>query len=289
MSGDRVLDDQAAGRAADKLGFERYLKAIDEKVFRREETAPFVVGVYGRWGSGKSSLLAMLKERLEEPELRDGWDVVEFSPWLYRQERSLLLPLLATLAKRRPMFQKIFSEIANAGPGLVRMLAKMGFEAAANGLPLLTFLKDLRDKKEKARDLVEKIQDGVKQITGDRKRLVFLIDDLDRCHDPAQIVGLLEQIKLFLHLDRCLFFIAADREQIIRAIDQQFRDQRREYLDKFVQLAFELPPHASHRLPNLPALTDPWLRNYFQRLAEVLDGNPRRVNRSGTRRSSASS
>ncbi|MGH2398109.1 MAG: P-loop NTPase fold protein, partial [bacterium] len=233
--------------------------------------------VYGRWGSGKSSLLAMLKEWLEEAVRRDAWEVVEFSPWMYRQERSLLLPLLATLAKKRPMFQKIVSEIANAGPGLVRMLAKMGFEAAATGLPLVTFLKDLRDKKEKAQDLVEKIQDGVKEITGDDKRLVFLIDDLDRCHDPDQIVGLLEQIKLFLHLDRCLFFIAADREQIIRAIEQQFPGQGREYLNKFVQLAFELPPHASHRLPNLPAIAEPWRRNYFQRLAEVLEANPRRV------------
>ncbi|MGH2671251.1 MAG: P-loop NTPase fold protein, partial [bacterium] len=117
MNQERVLDDQAAGRAADKLGFQRYVEAIDEKVFKREETAPFVVGVYGRWGSGKSSLLAMLKEWLEEAVRRDAWEVVEFSPWMYRQEQSLLLPLLATLAKKRPVFQKIVSEIANAGPG----------------------------------------------------------------------------------------------------------------------------------------------------------------------------
>lgn len=300
------------GRDVDRLHFDRYLRAIETQVLKRNSTAPFVVAVYGRWGSGKSSLLKMLAEQLERSGLEGGeqpvgwlkrasgkitvlcakwwnkpapddhpWEVVQFSPWMYRNEKSLLLPLLAILAKKRPPFEKLVKEIVKSGPGFIKMLGKMGLETAATGLPLVTFLDSLRDQKEKAKELRERIKTAVEEVTGSKKRLVFLIDDLDRCHNPAQVVGLLEQIKLFLHLDRCIFFLFVDREQIIRAIEHEFRDQGRDYLEKFVQLHFELPPHHSQHLTSLFSINDPELKQelepYVTRVAEVWAGNPRKL------------
>lgn len=118
----------------------------------------------------------------------------------------------------------------------------------------------------------------MKNATDGKKRLVFLIDDLDRCHDQTQIVHLLEQIKLFLHLDNCLFFIAADRKQIINAINETFPNSGKDYLEKFIQLTFDLPPHHSRDLLNLlPA--DDKTRHAFRSLCEVLGNNPRKLKR----------
>jgi len=110
---------------------------------------------------------------------------------------------------------------------------------------------------------------------------VFLIDDLDRCHDPEQVVGLLEQIKLFLHLKHCLFFIFADRAQILAAIEQRYPGEGVSYLEKFVQLSIDLPPHDSMDLTGLlPETQDPDnqpLYAYWERLAEALGHNPRKL------------
>ena len=292
MSKLTLLDDQPAEQ--DLLHFQRYLHALEKTVFARDATAPLVVGVFGAWGSGKSTLLGMLEKHLAfMPDPQNGtleqaaqksvhpWVVVKFSPWLYRNEPSLLLPLLATLAKELPAFEKLVKNLVKFGPEVVKKLAAMGMEAATTGLPLLSFLSSLNGKSvagetPQVKDLQQQIAEAVKVVTGDDKRLVFLIDDLDRCHDSKQIVNLLEQIKLFLHLDRCLFFIAADRAQIVKAIDKEFAGAGEAYLEKFVQLPFELPPHQSQHLVGLLGVEDE-LKKSFRSLCEVLGNNPRKV------------
>lgn len=320
-TGASLLDDQPAAAGGDRLRFARYIETIDELVLQRESEKVLVTAIYGPWGSGKSSLLALLKHRLEAinaqaeaeraalgeaawtgraapsdrrsaDEVRrdtERFKVVEFSPWLYRNEKSLMVPLLATLAKRHTEFQNLLGDILQAAPGLVRQvvetagkLALAGTEMAVSGLPLLTFLTDLNARaKERNKDkgaikeLTEKIEAAVKKTVKGNQRIVFLIDDLDRCHDPAQVVGLLEQIKLLLHLDRCLFFIAADRQQIIAAIEKLFPGAGRNYLEKFIQLGVELAPHGPDDLVELvPASLPAPERAWFRRLAAVI-GNPR--------------
>ena len=294
MSKLTLLDDQPAEQ--DKLHFERYVAALEKTVFARDDDAiaPLVVGVFGAWGSGKSTLLGMLEKHLAytpDPQLgmaeafakrqTHPWVVVKFSPWLYRNEPSLLLPLLATLAKALPAFEKLIKNIVKFAPDVAKKLAAMGMEAATTSLPLLSFLSSLNGKSvagetPQVKDLQQQIAEAVKAVTGDEKRLVFLIDDLDRCHDSKQIVNLLEQIKLFLHLDRCLFFIAADRAQIVKAIDKEFEGSGEAYLEKFVQLPFELPPHQSQHLVALLGVEDE-LKKSFRSLCEVLGNNPRKV------------
>lgn len=326
----RLLDDQPVGRAGDKLRFDRALAVIERLVLTRRASegkpeAPFVVGVFGRWGSGKSSLLKILAERLEEENeqakerhpaarwsllrrvLRKAvrkrlgslvdplafsppWIVVEFSPWHYRHLPSLLVPLLAALAKKQPQLWQAIRKIAGMNTGwigkLIAWLTNKGgfspetFVAAQTALPVLALLQSLNEKAQEdreAKDLAEQIADAVKEIARGKTRVVFLIDDLDRCHDPAQIVGLLEQIKLFLHLDNCLFFIAADRGQIVKAIETQFPGEGERYLEKFVQLTVELPQPESRDLLDLLPDASAGDKACLERASEILGRNPRKV------------
>lgn len=288
-----VLDDQPAN--SDQLHFKRYLNAIESTVLKREETTPLVVGIFGAWGSGKSTLLGMLENKLNSEQSTDKepskWILVKFSPWLYAQEKSLLLPLLATLAKALPARKRWFQAIVKYVPGLSQSVLQPGSElfkqivdgvaattTIATGLPLMTFLNSILTENDKAKDLQEKIAEAVKSATGEKKRMVFLIDDLDRCHDPVQIVGLLEQLKLFLHLDQCLFFIAADREQIVKAIHHKFPGTGDAYLEKFIQLAFDLPTPQPQDLVNVLDIPTEQ-RQAFTSLGEVLGCNPRKLKR----------
>ncbi|HZW25202.1 MAG TPA: P-loop NTPase fold protein [Gallionella sp.] len=285
-----MLDDQPANSNSDHLHFGRYLNALERTVLKRDESvAPLVVGIFGPWGSGKSTLLGMLAQKLLPPprpevgwlenhmqEQTHPWIVVQFSSWMYRNEKSLLLPLLATLATKSSAFEKLTKKIVNSGPELIKTASGTLIDTATTGLPLLTLLDSVRTDKEKAKDLQERIAEAIKTVTGDDKRLVFLIDDLDRCHDPDQILNLLEQIKLFLHLDRCLFFIAADREQIVKAIDKQFPGSGETYLEKFIQLPFDLPPHRSHHLVDILDVEN-GMKKSFCSLCEVLGNNPRKL------------
>ena len=276
-----------------------------------------MVGVFGRWGTGKTTLLKMLAERLDAdnrqrrkptvPDVLKGkigfkdyyrtfinrqgpspqrlftWRLVQFSPWVYRHKETLLLPLLATLAKSDSAFKELVREILAFAPSLAETVKDLGLGAAQAGLPLLTFLSSIRKAKRgrSIQELSDRIAGAVGKITKRRERLVFLIDDLDRCHDPEQVVWLLEQIKLFLHIEHCLFFIFADRGQILAAINKRYPGEGVSYLEKFVQLSIDLPPHDSRDLTGLlPETQDPDdqpLYAYWERLAEALGHNPRKL------------
>lgn len=80
--------------------------------------------------------------------------------------------------------------------------------------------------------------------------LVVIIDDLDRCL-PPKMIQVLEAVKLFMDKEGCMFLLGADTEIVRRAVEKQYEDAGVEgqgagdYLEKIVQLRFELPP-ATH-------------------------------------------
>jgi predicted KAP-like P-loop ATPase len=86
-------------------------------------------------------------------------------------------------------------------------------------------------------------------------RIAVFIDDLDRCL-PEKAVELLESIKLFLDLEGYLFIIGVDKGVVTKGISYHYRyfEFKKEesdrgqiispedYLEKMIQLPFELPP-----------------------------------------------
>ena len=80
------------------------------------------------------------------------------------------------------------------------------------------------------------------------RRLVVVIDDLDRCL-PDRVIATLEAIRLFLSVPKTVFIIAADDALIRYAVKQRFSEIEglkvsvdRDYLEKMVQIPVRVPP-----------------------------------------------
>ncbi|EMO55151.1 Qat anti-phage system ATPase QatA [Leptospira noguchii] len=105
------------------------------------------------------------------------------------------------------------------------------------------------------------------------KKLVVLIDDLDRCL-PETAIEILEAIRLFLFTRKTAFIVAADEAMIEYAVRKHFPDlpesstsqtYARKYLEKLIQIPFRIP-----------ALGEPETRTYVKLLligAEIGDGS----------------
>lgn len=90
-------------------------------------------------------------------------------------------------------------------------------------------------------------------------RLVFFIDELDRC-SPQEVSSVLETIRTFLDMPGCVFIIAADQQALEVALTEAIRhavpdDPTRpyyssgaEYLDKIFQHQITIPPLSPQRL-----------------------------------------
>jgi hypothetical protein len=89
-------------------------------------------------------------------------------------------------------------------------------------------------------------------------RLVFFVDELDRCH-REDIVKTLKALRTFLDADRCIFIVAADRQVVEEALSEveqstpidahgPYFSTAGAYLDKIFQHQISLPPLRSRSL-----------------------------------------
>lgn len=108
--------------------------------------------------------------------------------------------------------------------------------------------KEQKDESETRKQIQNFRKDFEKMLKESSiKRLVIIIDDLDRC-SPDTIIPTLEAIKLFLFVSNTAFIIGADEELIRYAVRRRFpelpgdrREVGRDYLEKLIQFPIRIP------------------------------------------------
>ena len=301
----KLITDQAIGEVncprGDSLEFDSYADVIADAVI--DTRGPFTIGVFGEWGMGKTSLMRLVEHKLSgHKNIATVW----FNAWRYEQEEHPIVPLVGTIVREleqrnpRTRVGKSFSALTKAlkafaygvsvtpsvnVPGLAGVGTSVAFKDVADRYEQLT--KDtLVDRSLYYGAFTE--LDAV--CLDDDIRIVVLIDDLDRCF-PDRGVKLLESIKLALAQPGFIFILAVAREVIEGYLQHRYStdygikdfDGKR-YLDKIVQLPFQIPP-ASERMPQFCAAllgsqdqaVQQSLATLLPQAADALGGNPRSV------------
>jgi len=252
-----------------QLGFEQYSQVLANAALNTP--GPFTIGVFGQWGTGKSSLLRKVKHRFDDVDDSTRGArrpvTVWFNAWQFEQDPNPIVPLVATimqsLTDEKGTLQKGSESIARALRAIAygfTLKAKFNFLGAGGEADFSA--KDMIDRYGQISDpLLERslFHDAFKLLDSatsseDSPKIVVFIDDLDRCLlDKA--LNVIEYIKLVLSQRGFIFFLGLDRRIIEGYLEKRFRKDfevqgfsGREYLDKIVQLSFPIPSHASRLL-----------------------------------------
>jgi len=257
----------------DLLGFD-FL--IDELLVLLKEPRllPVTIGVTGDWGSGKSSLLAMAAKELD-PDKTADFIVVSFSPWKFEGYEDVKAALMQ--AVMRALHKAVADDKTNANKtkelflGLVGRVkwftiartAGAAYLASQGAPPEMAALmaggwidtSDLERAGETKADLApasvadfredfEALMKGLEKVQG----LVVFVDDVDRCM-PETIIDTFEAIRLFLHVPKTAYVIAADQRIVQGAIEDRYPTAieknpsiGRDYLEKILQVTVAIPP-----------------------------------------------
>jgi hypothetical protein len=241
----------------DLLGFSDIaapaLEALD-----REKLDPVTVGIVGWWGSGKSTILTVIERELREKG--EGVVVVETRPWEYDPatdpKATLIAEVLSALQARASEGKSVSDDVKERFAKLAgRVRWSKAIRLAANSalsvsLPTLDELAEifgpaddpsdptLQGFREEFAELLEKLPEI--------KRVVVVVDDLDRCLPPS-VIATLEAIKLFLSVEKMAFVLAYDDRLVTHAIADRYQPSPRalemaaEYLEKIVQIPVPVP------------------------------------------------
>jgi predicted KAP-like P-loop ATPase len=250
---------------------------------------PVTIGVHGDWGAGKSSILEMIEGGLGSSGdvlcLKfNGWRFQGFED----AKIALIEGILTGLVEKRPALQKaaalvkdVFRRIdwlkvaKHAGGlavtaftgiptpdqlhailgGLQTIWADPAKLATKENLDTVIgnvkgIMKDEVESKNVPKE-IDEFRKAFDQLLNEAgiKRLVVLIDDLDRCL-PDTAIETLEAIRLFVLTEHTAFVVAADEAMIEYAVRKHFpdlpdttgpRDYARNYLEKLIQVPFRIP------------------------------------------------
>jgi KAP family P-loop domain len=281
----RILLDAPAERPV--LGFDRYALAF--AAITRQSDPRFAIGIFGDWGSGKTTLMRAIERALEAD---DTVVTLWFNAWRYEREEHLIVPLLDNLREvlkewaERPDRDPDLRERARRAAATVSraagaLLAGLSVTTGIPGGPSLVFdvdraQVDWRQREEEAaqqpRSLYHAVFRALRQSLAEfvergRQRIVVFIDDLDRCL-PTSALQLLESMKLFFDLEGFVFVVGLDREVVQRAVELKYRPleaaagavdspvKGSEYIKKVFQLPFTLPPVSVRQVDEFLASLD---------------------------------
>ena len=228
----------------------------------RDKLDPVTVGIEGDWGSGKSSILAILGSQLADDSTVV---VIPTRPWEYDPatdpKATLIGEVLNAVRKEAVERKGGWENLSDTAKERFKSLARRVkvskvIKLATNsvlsmGFPKIDEVLDLFGEDEQAveeptlqgfRDEFEKLVQELPEI----ERIVVLVDDLDRCL-PSTVVATLEAVKLFLSVPKMAFVLAADRRLVSLAIATQYEpspqagEMGRQYLEKIVQIPVRVP------------------------------------------------
>lgn len=198
--------------------FRRYpfAQRIAESIGARDPSSPLVIGIYGPWGDGKTSVLNFVRHELEKME-----DVitVSFNPWQFNNENALLMSFFSTLAEAlnrdlKSKKEKIGDILSEYG----QLLAPLSYTGATLGINPGVAAEEL-GKKLSNIPIQEKKKKIETLLAEEKKRIVILIDDIDRL-DKQEIHALFRLVKLTADFSYCAYVLAFDPEIVASSIGE---------------------------------------------------------------------
>lgn len=250
----------------DLLGRASFSKQLGRAIYDYNGKDGLVIGLYGKWGSGKTSVINMaVNEMITLAKQENNMPLVmKFAPWNYSDKDNLISIFFQSLKNKielqdneelKKEVGKALNDYAGAfdalslipivGSGVAAILKTV---AQAQGTNLMQGA-DL----EKTKELLESALVEV------NKKIVIIIDDIDRLTN-SQIRDVFQLVKQVADFPNIIYILAMDREVVRRALQEVHNVDGNEYLQKIIQVPFEIPELRKSKLNSI----------FFSRLDEVV-------------------
>ncbi|MHA1275136.1 MAG: KAP family P-loop NTPase fold protein [Promethearchaeota archaeon] len=242
----------------DLYGFKDFVYKL--KHFLENCPSPNTIGLFGPWGSGKTSLKNFLINEIEKDE-NSKIIPIDFISWKYENTGDIFSPLLKKLIKKTGWKKK--DRLKNISSIIILAVTNIALKKLTGNMFGLEDIKSINKVKknfgnysnifeqleksgEEFQRLIKEIIENENKKTKDKSikdRVIIFIDELDRC-SPENSIKLLESVKNYLESEGCIFVILADDEIIASYINKKYEGTSIngfKYLEKIINFKFRIP------------------------------------------------
>lgn len=281
-SADLSADVPETDPTRDRLGYAPFARHLARSLSRMAPSAGLVAAIFAPWGAGKTTLLNFVEYYLGHPEDTQGDGagvendsiedadspvetpvVMHFNPWWFSGHEDLTSrffnQLLAELGEQE-RYKDLRTKIAHFA-GIVG-------EAP---IPYAGVGKAVAKAVQPATKDVFKLKDDVSKALGKQNiKILVVLDDLDRL-TAEEIRQMFRLIKAVANFPNVMYLLAFDKAVAVEALGQVQGSSGEAYLEKIIQVSFELP------LPDPTALR----RMFTEKLDSLMVGTPEELFNAG--------
>lgn len=250
-----IIDKPIEKSNEDRLGRVEFSKSLAKMLLTTKNDDGIVILLNGKWGSGKTSVINMVKEQIgvlcrENIEIQFAPIIHDFSPWNVINQEGIIAQFFDTFSSGFTV-EKIKKALrAIQKSKLFQTTFKtLNYIPFINTNPVWQAISSLKKKFDdyeksfnKNENLLERKEQIIDALRKSFTRHIVFIDDLDRLNDD-EIKLVIQLVKSVCDFPNVIYVLSADYNVISGAIanEQKGNSEGEKYLEKIIQATFDIP------------------------------------------------
>lgn len=255
-------DKPVSGCGEDALGRAGFAEKLTQAILAYEGTDCLTVGLCGRWGSGKTSILNMMAEQIGQyngcRRAEERLILVPFEPWNYTDRNQLIVQFFRAISDRLALSddsrarQRLAEIILQYGDtiNLLSLMPAVGQYATLGSVAAKIASRAFLAAGMKRRDLTAQRAYIRQELERLGQKVLITIDDIDRLNNE-QICLIFQLVNSVASFPNVIYLLSFDRDVVARALEKEQNGDGRKYLEKIIQVPFDVPEVSGERVEQI--------------------------------------
>lgn len=242
-----VVDKPIESKSEDFLDRKYFAKNIANAIvnYSDKDNSSLTIGLYGKWGSGKTSIINMITENIDDIIL------FKYEPWIFSDTEQLISNFFKEFAKaikhkdyaeeakkigeELETYASFFEPLSLIPEPTVSLLGLASAKVFGSVGKVSKKWGQLKSKNLSTTKL--SIENHLQKLD---KKILIIIDDIDRLNN-TEIRQIFQMIKVLGNFPNTIYLSSMDREVVVEALAEVQKGDGSEYLEKIINVPFVVP------------------------------------------------
>lgn len=219
------------------------------KNYEDKNNESLTIGLYGKWGSGKTSIINMIIENIQDDK---NFIIFNFEPWLFSDTNQLISNFfkefaqkinhdanesedMKSIGSKMEAYASFFEPLTLIPEPTIHIIAKAIHTFFSSGGKIFNkmgeaYKKDLSTTKKEIEKHLNKLD----------KKILIIIDDIDRLNN-TEIKQIFQLIKSLGNFPNTIYLSSMDKDVVVNALSEVQKGDGNEYLEKIINVPLEIP------------------------------------------------
>lgn len=219
-----IKEEPITSLSDDLLDFTQIKNSINNYIYNCHPDKSFVLGVVGEWGSGKTSLINIVRNENKNKDI----EILDFNIWNYNDEQAMFDGLYNLILKKVNSSVNVIELRKN-----INKYRKLIFKNVSDNTKI-TIDNIINDYKTDIEEIKAELNNVLSEYN---KEIVIVIDDLDRVN-KEQMLFATKMLSNIINLNKIKYIICYNESKVDSILNGEYE---KNYLDKIINAKITIP------------------------------------------------